>query len=251
MATPITSAHVPSASLAAIRILVVEDDPENVILLRAYLDSGLPLLDFAVNGLEALEKRRLSDHDVILMDMQMPVMDGYSATRQIRAWETANGKSRVPIIAVTAHAIEGSLGNSIEAGCDAHLTKPVERPVLLQEIARLATPVHIEQARSTEVTLRIPAGTSDGISESIKARRPAFLANRWRDLEKLRAALSLADFGAMRKIAHDCKGIGTGYGFPEISSLGLQISTAAKAFDTDKLEECLKAFEACLTAASN
>jgi CheY-like chemotaxis protein len=244
------------------RILVVEDDLENVALLRAELENPSFSLDFAVNGVEALEKRRRSSHDLILMDMQMPVMDGYTATREIRAWEKATCKRRAPIVALTAHALHGSLGDSMAAGCDAHLTKPVEREILLDAIAEFATPLSelakpIEGSQPRPVKIPISAllapveGRVGGISAAIEARRPAFLDNRWRDLAKLQAGLAAQDFAAMRVIAHNCKGIGTGYGFPEISSIGAQISTAAKAFDTEKLQECLRAFEACLVAASS
>ena len=241
--------------VAGTHVLIVEDDVDNVALLRAYLGDTPLTLDFALNGLEALGKRRRGEHALILMDMQMPVMDGYAATREIRAWEKANGKRRVPIMALTAHAVNGALGNSLEAGCDAHLTKPVQRDVLLDAIAEFAKHAADEEPISTEITLRTtPApdgGISDStISESIRARRPAFLANRWRDLDKLKSSLAALDFPAIRTIAHNCKGIGTGYGFPEISSLGLQISTAAKAFDTDKLQEHFSNFEGCLRAAA-
>jgi CheY-like chemotaxis protein len=241
----------PATVPGGTRILVVEDDFDNVMLLRAYLNCISPSLDFALNGLEALEKRCTSEHELILMDMQMPVMDGYTATREIRTWEKANGKRRAPILALSAHAIDGAFGNSIQAGCDGHITKPVERQVLLDKIAEFARPVAREEPRANEIALRAAAGATDGISESIKARRPAFLANRWLDLEKLQASLSVVDYAAMRTIAHNCKGIGTGYGFPEITSIGLRISTAAKAFDNDKLRECLRDFEACLRAAAN
>jgi len=257
--------HVGTAGIAAAKIahpwpdgtqiLIVEDDIDNVALLRAYLESTSLSLEFALNGLEALGKRRRGEHALILMDMQMPVMDGYAATREIRAWEEASGQRRVPIVAVTAHAVNGALGNSLEAGCDAHLTKPVLRVVLLDAIAQYAKPVIREQPSSTEITLRTTVAPNGGIadsglSQSIQARRPAFLANRWRDLDNLKSSLAALDFPAMRTIAHNCKGIGTGYGFPEISNLGLQISTAARAFDTDKLQECLRDFEACLRAAA-
>jgi hypothetical protein len=91
-----------------------------------------------------------------------------------------------------------------------------------------------EQPRPTEVTLTtppVPGAQEEEIPESIRAMRPAFLANRRRDFETLQAALAALDFAAMRTIAHNCKGTGTGYGFPEITSMGAQISTAAKAFE--------------------
>jgi len=249
--TRVTTANVLRALAAGTRILIVDDDFESVTLLRAYLEDTALSLDFAANGQEALEKRRLTDPALILMDMQMPVMDGHTATREIRAWEKLNSKRRVPIVALTAYALNGAHGNSIEAGCDGHLTKPVQRDALLDLIAEFAKPVSGEQPRGSEITLRTSAASGEGISASIKARRPAFLANRWRDLEILKSSLAALDFAAMRTIAHNCKGIGTGYGFPEISGLGLQISTAAKAFDTAKLHECLDNFEACLRAASD
>src|SRR5207253_228804 len=112
-------------------ILVAEDNPENVILLQAYLE-GLPLeLVFAANGEEAVELRRTSNIDLVLMDIQMPVMDGYAATRAIRAWESIHDRPRVPVVALTAHALSHASAQSVEAGCDAYLSKPVEREDLI------------------------------------------------------------------------------------------------------------------------
>jgi CheY-like chemotaxis protein len=249
--TGVTTANVVRALPAGTRILIVDDDFESVTLLRAFLEDASLSLDFAGNGQEALERRRLTDPDLILMDMQMPIMDGYTATRQIRAWEEANSQRRVPIVALTAYALNGGHGNSIETGCDGHLTKPIQRDTLLDAIAEFGKPAGAVRPPSSEITLRTSSASSEGISASIRARRPAFLANRWRDLENLKSSLAALDYPAMRTIAHNCKGIGTGYGFPEISGLGLQISTAAKAFDTVKLHQCLSDFEACLKSASD
>ena len=97
------------AVTAGTKLLVAEDNPENVILIQAYLD-GLPLsLDFAANGVDAFEKRKCSHYDLILMDVQMPVMDGYQATTEIRRWEEEQCSSRIPIVALTAHAVTLSL----------------------------------------------------------------------------------------------------------------------------------------------
>ena len=83
-------------ALPGIRILLVEDNPENVILLRAYLDNLSLSLDFASNGVEAVRKRQQGNYDLVLMDMQMPIMDGYTATREIRIWEKANSRRVCP-----------------------------------------------------------------------------------------------------------------------------------------------------------
>ena len=252
-AEAVTAPNVQAVSAKAVRqpavgtrILIVEDNAENVILLRVYLDHLSLSLDFAENGQEALEKRSRSDHDLILMDMQMPVMDGYTATREIRSWEKANCRRRAPIVALTANAPNGPKGSTIEAGCDGHLTKPVNRNDLLGAIADFAHTANRGRPDAVVVPLSTPTPANDGM----RAHRATFLANRWRDLEKLRTNLVAKDFGGIRTIAHNCKGIGTGYGFPEISSLGAEISRAAKAFDIDDLQRCFEDLKRCLSAAS-
>jgi PAS domain S-box-containing protein len=120
------------------RILVAEDNAENQILIRAYLENLDVSLTFANDGVEAAEMRRQGDYDLVLMDLQMPVMDGYQAARQIRAWELATRVPAVPIVALTAHALIGASGESLEAGCDGHLTKPVERNDLIAAIGKFA-----------------------------------------------------------------------------------------------------------------
>jgi hypothetical protein len=129
----------------------------------------------------------------------------------------------------------------------------VARSVLFAAIAEFAKPVNHEQSCQTAVLLSARASVADATREaspeSIKSRRPTFLANRARDLEELLSALTVLDFPAVRVIAHNCKGIGTGYGFPEISRIGAEMSTAAKAPDVDKLRECFGEFARCLSAA--
>jgi len=231
-----TAARAAQQLDAGTSVLIVEDNPENVILLRAYLDS-LPLaLDYATNGVEALKKRQQGSYDIVLMDIQMPIMDGLTATRVIRTWEKEHAAPRVPIVALTAHALNGCAADSLAAGCDGHLTKPIERADLVEAIARYAQPPAARRPKA--------------MADSIAARRPEFLANRWRDLDKMRNALSNADFAAIAAIAHNCKGIGAGYGFPEISSLGAALEKAAKASDTGQLLNSLAQFEGCLSAAA-
>ena len=120
------------------RVLLVEDNPENVVLVQAFLENLPLLLDFAENGVEAVEKRRQGEYDLVLMDMQMPIMDGYTATQEIRAWEKTQHKPHVPIVALTAHALSGSSTESIEAGCDGHLSKPMDKSDLVEVIAKFS-----------------------------------------------------------------------------------------------------------------
>jgi HPt (histidine-containing phosphotransfer) domain-containing protein len=94
------------------------------------------------------------------------------------------------------------------------------------------------------------APAPESISELVQSRRPIFLANRWSDLEKMRVALAVQDFQAIQKIGHNCKGIGKGYGFPQISEIGASIQSAARAQDLSLTKQAISSFEGCLEAAS-
>ena len=118
------------------RILIVDDTEDNRFLLLTYLKK-LPFdVVQAENGLEAVEKVFREPFDLILMDIQMPVMDGYAATRKIREWEKETHRSPIPIIAVSANAMAEDVQKSLDAGCTEHVTKPIKKSALLEMIQR-------------------------------------------------------------------------------------------------------------------
>lgn len=121
-----------AASTRTFRVLLVEDSPDNQLLIRAYLKQTNYFLDVADHGAIALDKFKSAHYDIILMDVQMPVMDGYAATKAIRAWEQNHDLPPTPIIALTALALEEEKARIFEAGCNTHLTKPVKRTTLLE-----------------------------------------------------------------------------------------------------------------------
>ncbi|MEQ9364792.1 MAG: response regulator, partial [Leptospirales bacterium] len=133
----------PARDRPRLRVLVAEDNEDNQVLLRAFLKDAPVNLDLAANGAEALKKFESGVYDLILMDMQMPIMDGYEATRRIRRLEEesqgaeARGKS-IPIVALTAHAMREEIAQILDAGCDAHLAKPVKKTRLLETIETYA-----------------------------------------------------------------------------------------------------------------
>jgi signal transduction histidine kinase/DNA-binding response OmpR family regulator len=116
------------------RILIAEDNPDNQVLITAFLSESPHEVDMAVNGLEAVEKFRNGTYDLVLMDIQMPAMDGYEATRKIRIFEKESGEVRTPILALTAHATTEERQKCLDAGCDGHLTKPIKKSKLLEAI---------------------------------------------------------------------------------------------------------------------
>ena len=123
---------------AALQLLLCEDNEVNVMVIEAML---LPLghrIDVAENGAQGLQKFRTGRYDLVLMDVQMPGMDGHTATRELRRIEAAEQRRRTPVIALTANAFESDVQRSHEAGCDDHLTKPISQTALLEALARHA-----------------------------------------------------------------------------------------------------------------
>ena len=121
-----------TVSTRALRVLLVEDSPDNQLLVRSYLKQTEYALDIVDHGAIALEKFKGTHYDLILMDMQMPVMDGYTATKAMRSWERDHDLPPTPIIALTALALKEEGARILEAGCTAHLTKPVKKSTLLE-----------------------------------------------------------------------------------------------------------------------
>jgi len=133
--------------LSPLHILLVEDNVKNRLVIQAFLKKAPYLLDTAENGEIALEKVKAGQYDLVLMDIEMPVMDGYTATVKIRQWEAENRVEATPIIALTAHALVEHGLKSLEAGCTAHLAKPIRKADLLTAIRQYArkgrvTPLH-------------------------------------------------------------------------------------------------------------
>ncbi|MBF0309423.1 MAG: response regulator [Magnetococcales bacterium] len=122
------------------QVLLVDDSEDNRLLIQTYLKDTPCTLHVAEDGAAALEKMRDTPLDLVLMDVQMPVMDGYTATRIWRRLEQERGLARLPILALTAYALTEDIAHSMESGCDAHLAKPIKKKALLEAIARYARP---------------------------------------------------------------------------------------------------------------
>jgi PAS domain S-box-containing protein len=222
-------AVVPARPHPGSRILVVEDAEDNIVLMKAYLKDGGFELDFAGNGKIAVEKAISGKPDLVLMDMQMPVMDGLEATRAIRQWETKTNAHPMPILALTAHAAEGEVRKSLEAGCTEHLTKPIKKATLLEAISR-----------NTGGTIRITP------PEDIEALVPHYLANVRRDIDEILTGHDSKDCKVAHRVGHHFKGTGESYGFPEITRTGAAVELAAMAANPDEIRSQVLALAAFL-----
>ena len=148
----------PSASSPMLdrplHILMADDSRDNRDLIRAYLKKTPYLLVEAEDGQEAIDKFITGNFDLVLMDIQMPIVDGYAATSTIRVWEVANGRRRTPIVALTASALEEAMHRAREAGCDAHVTKPVKKSTLLGAIRNAIETSELDDAEPALTNLK-------------------------------------------------------------------------------------------------
>jgi PAS domain S-box-containing protein len=213
----------PKVALQPLKILLVEDYPDNRTITIAYLQDTPYCVEVAENGAIAFEKFIAGHFDLVLMDRQMPVMDGLTATRAIRAWEKSKGRSPTPILALTAAALKGDRESCVEAGCTAYLTKPIKQDVLLQAIkdfAGLATP-QVQAAPSQDVTR----------AARREVRNAEFLTSRRLDVVRMRDALHRQDFATIGMLSHGMRGAGGMFGFQPISEIGAELELAASHAD--------------------
>jgi signal transduction histidine kinase/HPt (histidine-containing phosphotransfer) domain-containing protein len=213
------------------RILVAEDSPDNRLLIQVYLKDSPYELTFEEDGKAVVDRFPTSDFDLILMDVEMPVMDGLAATLAIRELEKKRDALPIPIIALTASASSQDILKSGKAGCNAHLTKPISKLELLSAIEKYRAKLElaeITQSKSLDfVRIEMPAGLEDIV--------PKYLARRRKEVPEMIALLAASDFGSLAKLSHDLKGTGKSYGFPELTRLGAALEESAKQTDCGTL----------------
>jgi two-component system sensor histidine kinase/response regulator len=227
-ATPAESAmsittHTPSGAkiMSDKRILVAEDNVVNQkVALRQLAKLGY-VADTVGNGREAVETLGAIAYDLILMDCQMPEMDGYEATAAIRERET--GARRIPIIAMTAHALEGERAKCLAAGMDDYLSKPVKIEELAKVLANWlpVTPASAEEAGTFEecgdgdlppVDLERLYLAMGEEPEELQEILELYLGQMERDLQKLNTAIAAGNAGEIDLIAHNCSGVSANCG---------------------------------------
>ncbi|MBI5246268.1 MAG: response regulator [Elusimicrobia bacterium] len=201
------------------RVLVVEDNSANQQLALLHLTVLGYEADAVANGREALAALEDIPYGLVLMDCQMPEMDGYEATRAIRLREGA--RRRVPIVALTADSADGNRARCLQAGMDDYLEKPARSAELERALSAHAAPVQEEFLRELKELL---GGNDDAFKKMIGE----FLRNEAAAVSRLRAAAERGDIGPLREAAHFIKGASGSFGAKRLSDLCVMIEEACE-----------------------
>jgi signal transduction histidine kinase/CheY-like chemotaxis protein len=240
------------------RILIVDDMETNFLTAKALIGKQGYSTDQAKNGLEAVQKHKKNRYDLILMDCQMPVMNGFDASRQIRLNEKDLKIDYVPIIAMTGNAFESDKKKCFDAGMDDFIAKPVEPAVLSQKInSNLAKSVArkeknqtmgeeegnddtaIEKTEMDETNQLMPFNKKKLLErfgqdeELIEIVLDSFLSEALQLLEKLENAINKNDFEEIRSNAHALKGSAANVNADLLKLAALELETEAKAGQSD------------------
>ena len=200
---PLVTRHTLREARSHLRILVAEDNSVNQALIVRLLQKMGHSPVLAGNGREALARLQADKFDLVFMDVQMPEMDGFAATAEIRRREQATG-DHLPVIAMTAHALKGDRERCLAAGMDAYIPKPVKFEVVQQEIERLCrpSPGSVPSTWSPRQAL----ARVDGDMELLRKITSVFLDEYPKTVDQLRAAQRRGDPQAMREALHMLQG---------------------------------------------
>ncbi|WPJ95705.1 response regulator [Coraliomargarita algicola] len=246
----------PVTNSKSLHILLVEDNPINQDLACRRLEKLGHTVTLAENGHEAVEVVHKEAFDCILMDIQMPGMDGYEATRVIRAHEASSRLPRQYIIAMTAHAMKGDRELCLEAGMDNYIPKPF-RVEILKQVLEQAASFHAEcveaetggspESRRGAFAERLEAMDAED-REDVLATAPIFLKALPKDVAKLQDAVSRKSFKDCYFVAHTLKGVAGIFGCKTSMNLAENLEATCRAEDSDQLEGDVEALLAAINS---
>jgi PAS domain S-box-containing protein len=234
------------------RILVVEDNLDNQQLAWHTLTKAGYRTEIVANGKFAVERTRAATYDLILMDIEMPELDGFAATAAIRRDEAVHRLPRVPIIAVTAHAVQSFRQQCIDADMDDYVTKPMSRQRLVELVDRYVAkcgtaaappPVQAVPPPALASQPEPPAGAdvpgpkiSCAPDPDIEALVPEYLHRCQRNADELPGLLASKSWHHIANIGHNLKGTASSFGCPLLGTIGAQLEQAARRSNADACE---------------
>jgi CheY-like chemotaxis protein len=237
------AAHIAEAYRGT--VLLVEDNAVNQKVAVRFLERMGCTVQVADNGVEAVRACEETTFDLILMDLQMPVMDGLTATLRIRERETGDGRPHVPIVALTANAMASQLERCMEAGMNAFLTKPLEIPRLHEILTKFGLRIAAEETSTAQpdAAANVPVHLSrlneltDGDPEFTRELVATFIASGEQALDEARAALAALDRTGLSRIAHKLKGASANVHAEPLRNLSHMLEAQASSMDQQRLGE--------------
>jgi two-component system sensor histidine kinase/response regulator len=236
-----------SPTFRGYRILLVEDNPVNQRVAQRLLQKMAANVTLANNGAEALERLAESTFDAVLMDCQMPVMDGFTATRRIRESELQSGRAkRLPIIALTANVMSADREHCIAAGMDAHLGKPIEPAQLIDCLGRYLKPDVVRP----EVDMSALRELTGGDAEFEKELVETFVSSGDQCLAEILSALHVSDFDTISKRAHTLKGASANIHAAGLAAAASNLESAARASSVREIDDLVQQLSKKLQAVN-
>jgi len=226
-------------ALQILRILLADDSEHNRIVIQHFLKDSSHRLDCVENGQEALTKFKNNTYDVVLLDMQMPIMDGYTAAKEMRKWERENKKTETPIVALTGVAFQSEVEKILEAGCTEYVAKPVRKMKFIDTIVKYCEGVTDIFNGGKESLEPNPSDLIINIESEMEKIVPSYLEGIKKELTVIQSLLSSNDLLNIKSSGHRMKGSGGAYGFDKITAIGDQIEIAAADNQPDLIQKSL------------
>jgi signal transduction histidine kinase/DNA-binding response OmpR family regulator/HPt (histidine-containing phosphotransfer) domain-containing protein len=266
--TPAGLAVTELATVVPLRILLAEDNKINQAFATALLSRHGHSVDVVANGIQAIEAVMRATYDVILMDVQMPELDGVGATHRIRAM--APPKNAVPIIALTAHALSGARQEYLAAGMDDYVSKPINPGLLLAKLAELGHKIEATQAKAAAPIVPLPPSgdleellVRSGIdknnldmiasvmsSTEIAEFVPSYLEDADRRISEMLMQVGSGDLDGAARNTHALVSTAGSLGATRVSQLARSIETACKAGNADEAAGLVKQLQAASALSS-
>ncbi len=221
-----------------LRVLLAEDNLINRNLVTRVLEGEGHQVIGVNDGVGLLEALERSAIDLILVDIEMPRMDGLEATRRVRENERVSG-GRIPIVAITAHAMPSDRERCLAAGMDGYVAKPIRRAVLFEAMATALPPTH---RVSTE------AGSTDWSDDEMKGLAATFIGSSKNDLQEIETALRRNDGETVVRVAHGIAGAAGIVGAPEVLNCARRIEKLARQGDLQGADAWFKALSRAVDA---